>query len=1062
MCQLLQAFPWSISTNGMKNNMPDKQYLINRLAQDLIGPLKDDELLFSYPTDVYLTGILFPPKSDIADEECDELQAEGGVGHDTNVQGKGEVSLATVKRPASAGISFVVNNSKTPVINIEVRGAIYRQEEESAKLVEENGVGIRKVPWRRKAFNTSISTIALDLGSKDYPPSVTGIEGLGLHIRTSIWDTRLLVTVAMINQHKVPEVYERTSYEEISFFQTELEVTTALGTQFCSKPLAGSAIDEDTRMAQLIYRDVKEYAVGHTCSAYWEESENHISKVFSTWLPSSKVKSMSSEGVREFRPLSEQGVLSTKWLSESSGDELVAGLRKLPNLYFEWYTAQAKQIDDLEDGLKEQAYKHINNADNVRNRIEQAINLIEKDKQVETAFRLANKAIQLQRTWAAPSEEDALVWYPFQLGFFLLTLESVADEHHEDRNVADLLWFPTGGGKTEAYLGLVAFTLFLRRMRYGEAGAGVASFMRYTLRLLTVQQFQRAAALICACDALRQHHEMPVDIQENLTSIPFSLGLWVGADTTPNKFKNAVVAMADSAAKNRPDQLKYCPRHINTLLKWHVDKSRQEVTAHCDDPKCLWHKNPLPIWTIDENIYEKKPSLVIGTIDKFAQIARNPKTTQLFGHNSIYRQPDLIIQDELHLISGPLGTLAGIYEVAIDKLCSHGTVIPKIIASTATIRQASAQIRALFNRDTCLFPPPILDARNSGFAIEDKDSPSRQYLGITTAGRSAKFALQAVAASLMQGVTSDVISDDARDDFWTMVTYFNSLRELGGALVLMQDDVSNSLIDYAARRGELPRSISEPMELTSRVSSSEIKNYLDQLATKYNEPGACDVVLASNMLSVGVDVPRLGTMIVNGQPKGVAEYIQSTSRVGRRRGGPGGLVLTIYNNAKCRDRSHFETFSSWHLALYREVEATSVTPFAPRSREKALHAILVILARHLIPELNEGVSVVGDYQDKLEEFIEYIVDRAEDIDPEEAQNVNYDLQGFLEQWIGNGSVYTQYWSDRAFNRSLMLSAEKAAEIKSRSGVYKGRAIPTPNSMRNVEPSCLYVLEEKLR
>ena len=1042
--------------------MPDKQNLINRLTQDLLGPLEEQELLGYYPSDVYLTGILFPQKSDIAPEDSDQLQAEGGVGNETNDTSKDEVSLATVKRPASAGISFVVESNEVPVINITVHGAVYFLDEAAAVITEKGGEQIEKFSWRRKAIKANLDLVPLNFSSQDYEPSQTGVEGLGMHIRTSAWGERILVTVAMINQYKLPEDYERASFEEICFFQTELEVTPAGNTIFCARPLGGSAIDEDTRMAQLIYRDVKEYAVGHTCSAKWIEKNNAVSKVSTTWLPSSNVKSMSSEGVAEFETLSKENILSTLWLAETSGDNLISGLRKLPKLYRQWYLTQEEQIDGLDSDLQAQAKLHIKNAESVSRRINATIDLIANDKQVETAFRLANKAMQLQRQWAEPKEKKALVWRPFQLGFFLLTLESVADEKHEDRHIADLLWFPTGGGKTEAYLGLIAFTLFLRRMRYGESGAGVASFMRYTLRLLTVQQFQRAAAMICACDALRQGDDVPRDIKEKLTDIPFSLGLWVGSDTTPNKFKDAKIAMADANAHNRPNQLKYCPRHIDTLLTWSVDEANKKIIAKCDNSSCLWHTKPIPIWTVDENIYEQKPSLVIGTIDKFAQIARNKNTIHLFGCNSTFRQPDLIIQDELHLISGPLGTLAGIYEIAIDKLCSNGDVVPKIIASTATIRQASSQIRDLFNRGTCLFPPPILDARNSGFAVEDRTDPGRKYLGITTAGRSAKFALQAAAASLMQAVASDDISDAVRDDFWTMVTYFNSLRELGGALVLMQDDVGKSITDYASRRKEQVRRISDPMELTSRVSSSEIKEYLDQLNIKENEQGACDVVLASNMISVGVDVPRLGAMLVNGQPKGIAEYIQATSRVGRRRGGPGGLVLTVYNNAKCRDRSHFETFSTWHMALYREVEATSVTPFAPRAREKALHAALVIMARHLIPGLNTSVANAKDYQTELEDFIEYIVKRVKVIDPEESQNVEYALQGFLEKWLGSASAYKQYWNDGAYNKSLMLSAEKAAELKSRSGAYHGRAIPTPNSMRNVEPGSLYILEEKLR
>lgn len=1034
--------------------MSDKDRLIKRLTQDLLGPLAENEMLFSYPSDVYLTGILFPPQSAIAPEDADQLQAEGRQ-DDAGDPSRDEVSLATVKRPASAGISFVVESDEAPVINISVNAAIYRRESESA---DENG----NKPWRRQPVTARLKGVSLDFSSQDFSPSQTGVSGLGLHIRTSSWENRLLVTVAMINEHRLPEEYERDSYEEICFFQTSLAVRCAEGSRFCPRPLGGSAMDEDTRMAQLIYRDVKEYAVGHTCSATWTEVGNQVDSVRSTWIPSSKVLSMSSEGVEEFRPLTERNILNTSWLAENHGDELISGLKRLPSLYQQWYESESHKIDCLDEALQPQAKEHIRHADAVRERMENAIALIERDLQVQQAFRLANRAIQLQRRWGSPGDKSALVWRPFQLGFFLLTLESVADETHPDRSVADLLWFPTGGGKTEAYLGLIAFTLFLRRMRYGKAGAGVASFMRYTLRLLTVQQFQRAAAMISACDAIRQGLEVPSDIRVDLKKIPFSLGLWVGADTTPNNFSKAKEAIKDPGAKNRPDQLKYCPQHIDTRLTWHVDDQRQEVYATCDNPDCLWHRSSLPIWTVDDNIYARQPSLVIGTIDKFAQIARKKETTALFGRGTSCRQPDLIIQDELHLISGPLGTLSGVYEVAIDRLCSNGTVIPKIIASTATIRQASSQIRDLFNRETCLFPPPILDAANSGFAIEDRTDPGRQYLGITTAGRSAKFALQAAAASLMQAVKSNDISDLCKDDFWTLVTYFNSLRELGGALVLMQDDVGNSLIDYAGRRNEAPRTLAEPMELTSRVSSSKIKEYLDQLARRFNEQGACDVVLASNMISVGVDVPRLGAMIVNGQPKGIAEYIQATSRVGRRRGGPGGLVLTIYNNAKSRDRSHYETFRTWHMALYREVEATSVTPFAPRAREKALHATLVIMARHLIPELNHRASEVGRYNEELEEFIDCIVQRADQIDKEETTFVEDLLHDFVEKWQGSASAYKYYWNDRAYSKSLLISAEKAAELKSRFGSYTGRAIPTPNSMRNVEPSSLYVLAEKLR
>jgi superfamily II DNA/RNA helicase len=310
----------------------------------------------------------------------------------------------------------------------------------------------------------------------------------------------------------------------------------------------------------------------------------------------------------------------------------------------------------------------------------------------------------------------------------------------------------------------------------------------------------------------------------------------------------------------------------------------------------------------------------------------------------------------------------------------------------------------------------------------------------------------------MQSVASRQFPDDTRDDFWTLVSYFNSLRELGGSLVLMQDDVADSGRHYAAKRGESPRTVAEIMELTSRVSSTELKDYLEQLERQCDQPGSCDVVLASNMISVGVDIPRLGVMIVHGQPKGAAEYIQATSRVGRRRGGPGGLVLTIYNNAKARDRSHFEAFCSWHAALYRDVEATSVTPFAPRARQKAMHAALVILSRHLVGDLADDVKNISAHMDQLRDFTDYLVDRAKRIDPDEALNTERELENFLEMWQANASAFTSYWNDKSPNKSLLISAEQAAEIRVRRGGFDFRSTPTPNSMRNVEPGTLFKLK----
>ncbi len=314
---------------------------------------------------------------------------------------------------------------------------------------------------------------------------------------------------------------------------------------------------------------------------------------------------------------------------------------------------------------------------------------------------------------------------------------------------------------------------------------------------------------------------------------------------------------------------------------------------------------------------------------------------------------------------------------------------------------------------------------------------------------------------LLQASTDGTIPEGERDDFWTLVTYFNSLRELGGSLVLMQDDTPKSIDLYAGRRGEGPRVTAPPLELTSRVSQTEIKDILETLETACGSPGCCDILLSSNMISVGVDVPRLGMMIVNGQPKGIAEYIQATSRVGRRFDGPGGLVVTTYNNAKARDRSHFETFATWHAALYREVEATSVTPFAARARQKALHATIVVLARHLVSGLRAEPGAIRHHDAVVREFADNIADRAKSVDQSEVVAVEDALHDFIENWAIHADGMRFYWSDYRDGESLLISAERAAEIQSKRGTYTGRARPTPNSMRNVEASTLFRLKEGL-
>jgi hypothetical protein len=1058
---------------------------LDRLNIDLIGPSAADEVLEPpdpwrrvYPSDVYLTGILFPRGSFSGPETDDSLAAEGAqdVEEDTVAD---ETPASATLRPSVAGCSFAASSKHgIPEVLFSLKCGTYRYDEleiivpassKAAPLSEpqsgpEETIKRKVIVWRRTDHIVSLPPERVNYAHHRIPLDDHGLPGLSIRVRTAPWSSGVLLTATVVNEFEQSKDDDRADTEEKCFFQVRLEVRPAAQTLLPARPSWKSSTDEEGRMAELLYRDAKEFAVGHTCSAEWnvDESGKHAEYVSTTWIPTTRVRDTSTTGDKVFESLNadkDLKPLSASWLAEDHAPELVKALELIPKAYDRWIAGEMERVAALPELLRSQARKHLEQCTRVSRRILDAINLVGNDRLVYAAFRLANRAMLIQRKWLNPHETD-LMWRPFQIAFILLTLPSVSRKDVGDRKVMDLLWFPTGGGKTEAYLGLIAFLLFYRRLSNrgaDEKGAGVATLMRYTLRLLTTQQFQRAAALICACEFLRRGPALPEKLRDAFGSKPFSLGLWVGQDAVPNEVETALDALQQNAA-NTPAQLERCPCCAEKL-RWHGNNERSAVLVRCDNVACDigGTLQTLPIWTVDEDVYRETPSLVIGTVDKFAQIVRNTSSTALFGLGTPFDGPDLIVQDELHLISGPLGTMTGVYEVAIDQLCTRDGVGPKIIGSTATIRRAGDQIRALFNRETRQFPPPGIDAGNSCFAVQDDERPGRLYVGVTTAGRSAKFGLQAVSASLLQS-SQPLTKDGERDAYWTLVVYFNALRELGGALVLTQDDVPATVGDYAARRREAPRKIRVVEEMTSRVTQLRVREMLDELKLAANVGGVIDVLLASNMISVGVDIPRLGLMVVNGQPKTIAEYIQATSRVGR--GNVSGLIVGVYNNNKARDRSHFESFRTWHATLYREVESTSVTPFASRARDRGLHAVLVALVRHLSKGMLESPRLSAAAEQDCGNYMATILDRVSRVDPDEIAATSGQLASMLDDWKRRTNLKS-YWNDRAFKSSLLMSAERAAALRA-TGRLPGAAWPTPNSMRSVEPGTPFVLVERLQ
>ena len=1059
------------------NHSSDDQNLVHcRLVEDLIGPYQPDEELHSRPSDCYLTGVLWPMLTQMSGEDDDKLGMASSNSETDVDRERDSVHVQSMRKPSVAGLSFCVGSNKSPMVDVAVEFATYAPRQRKRNDKDET-VWCRKPHALKRTLDVSDNG-PLALIEEKLDESRLNIK---LNVRSIDYQDSKLVTLTVVNESQ-PMHDTRKSKESATIFQVSIDVTACEGTALVPKPgrkelfetrkdkqgaQLGNFSDRDS--AALLYRNVFEYAVGHVCSARWKSSNKRYEGkptaecVSTTWIPSARVYPVDPNGHQILRD-SIRGQhlfdnLSAKTIANETPANLKKGLHSFCDAYGQWLDGQRKRIDSPDDvsvELRHVAVSQLSRCESALKRMKNSADAISEDNRLRRAFQLANFAMDVQYEWShRNSEGKTLKWRPFQLAFLLLSAPSTVNRDHPDREFMDLLWFPTGGGKTEAYLALIACLAVYKRLSGDPLDhRGVYALMRYTLRLLTTQQFARAAAMIVALEAMRTGRiPMPEGLSLQGTD-PFSIGLWVGGDATPNNRKVALQSRGGDTSISSPKQLAKCPACGGELI-WKLEVSNSPISPECETDDCCV-RGVLPVYTVDDDIYDRRPTLLIGTTDKFAQVVREGRTNGLFGIQD-KNPPELILQDELHLISGPLGTIAGIYETAFDLMFMRDRKKSKIVGSTATINMATEQVRALFDREAFQFPPPAIDHNDSGFAVVDTGNiaRARKYLGVSTAGRSAKFVLQAVSGSLLQTAFAAFKDSDRKDAYWTLVGYFNSLRELGGALVLMRDDVTDSIDLYAKRRDEDARLHPYVEELTSRRTQSEILDMLQELEVGRDDGGAIDAVLATNMISVGVDISRLALMLVAGQPKSIAEYIQSTSRVGRA--DVAGLIVSVLNNAKARDRSHYETFKSWHMALYKDVEATSVTPFASRARDRALHAALVASVRHLVPEMLENPTLGNQHDEKIGEIVDYIVERAKRIDPDET-SVRQELDALLERWRIMKPEF--YWKNKSTNTSLLQSAEQAAE-RTAAGHGESSAWPTLNSMRTVEPATPFRMTHRL-
>lgn len=1007
--------------------------LVAQLRRDLLGPGADDEVLSQDPPiTAYPIGVLFPRAAGNSAEEelAADIAEEAGLDDAPMLKRRDiedpapdlGISLANDRRPSSMGLTFAVDPLVARNIVITTEAAAYDPVDAegrpvAAKRSEARSTSEQNERWQRRPL--TFPSVTVDVTKPGVQPEEPVSDEVSIRalVRKASPDGTVTVTVTLINEKRVGE---QELQDAFSLFQPRLTVRTpAAELAFVDRQPPSGAADTEQATSRLLHRHAPTFAMGHGCAADWDWTPPPvgapilgpaaIAEVRTEFVPTHEVL------LTDSNPEIDASALTMHGLATRSDSEVLAAIEGLLAGYEDWIGRKRSEAEGLADTpFGTAALEQIESCGVAIDRMRRGIRLLADRDQPEImrAFKLANEAMAQQRarsSWVkngrtGTPDTTSGRWRPFQISFVLLCLEGIVDPAHEDRKVADLLWFPTGGGKTEAYLGLIAFTTFLRRMRLEEDGAGVTVLMRYTLRLLTLQQFERATILICAMEQMRLADEELLGVE------PISIGMWVGQSATPNKLNIAADSLVElrkgkSLQEKNPVQLHACP-WCGTRIDAHqyeVDEEARRMHVRCPDPSCDFREG-LPVHLIDEAIYDARPTLVIATVDKFASMPWREKTAALFNRDRADRTPppELIVQDELHLISGPLGTLTGLYETAVDVLADQ----PKVIASTATIRRAGDQGKALFARRVSQFPPAGLDSRDSWFAVEtpSEHKASRQYVGLLTPSTSQSTLLIRTYATLLHQANRADTSREVRDAYWTLVGYFNSLRLLAAADLQVRDDVEAYLEFQADRDGTEKRTIMEMTELTSRATSSEIPARLKQIERRYPHDETVDVLLATNMISVGVDIDRLGLMAVMGQPQTTAEYIQATSRVGRSHPG---LVAVMLNSARSRDRSHYENFLHFHSALYREVESTSVTPFSARSRDRGLHAVIVALARILIPTArpNDGAGRIDEFRDELQDKIRPILlSRVWDIDRDEHEATAHAFDEFVDWWAGEAEA----------------------------------------------------------
>lgn len=1093
------------------------------------------------------------------DEEDNEAGFAGELGGgDDDTAEDFEVTSPDIRRPSSLGISFCVklNEDGQIILTLPGQRRFPWQGSDSAPFqlngryesckrlwTDDQGRAKNEPMWRRHPAVLAGTEIVIDRNElkneQTIRRDVIMPKSSPISLRIEVFPRRMkkeentwLLTVVLRNS--APITGDREPHESV-LYQTYFEVYTKGGElrKYPESERPFGQLDDEEQSLALLYRESATWGIGHGCACGWDAEPAQAPEfLYADVMPAVELPSMTPDILDSN---GERIQLSMRELSALSNDGTGAAWKSLENLsteYRAWIEREHNESTSLDSNLKPVALRHLEVCEQCLARIDAGISLLKSDPLVRSAFRFANLSMLLQQigtkqlkrrplewsgllkrvvphgNYKSPweiyqgSKEDNRLgsWRAFQIAFLLMCLNGSSDGESPDREIVDLIWFPTGGGKTEAYLAVMAFYMFHERLRMLPGGTGPARdgtnvLMRYTLRMLTTQQFQRAASLICAMEFLRRNPDKN-DIGKILGR-RFSLGLWIGRDGSPNKIKDAEIAISAFCRgddKGNPLVLTECPwcraeigKYDGTRpgtipeKQWNFERMKgvtkvatEGPLLHCSDNQCSFgledSEDWLPVEVIDERIFRNPPSLVISTADKLAMIAYRPAAGALFGRrirggqpHQEFLPPGLIIQDELHLISGPLGTMYALYEGIFERMCSYQQdgkwIKPKLISSTATIRGAAEQVQALYARPhTNLFPGPGLNMGDSFFGQYARDKNKklcngRLYLGIHASDYGSVLTTQvrAFSSSLFRPFSFD---SELRDPWWTLLAFYNSIRELGGAKTLFDSDIRSRLKFMFNREGfahDVRRKLPIIEELTSRLSQSEIVGMMDRLSTPYEDTEhdrTLDACLASNIIEVGVDIDRLSLMGVVGQPKTTATYIQVTGRVGRRWKDRAGLILMIYNPSKSRDRSHFEQFHSYHRRLYERVEPTSATPFALSAIQRGLSGAILAWARQYS---DASVRNVDAYADAVEVAYQLLIERCKAVQTSddlerslsEMERVRDEL---CQKWDSNPQDWEKYPPDRDGEYLMLWPGQYATLLQKRNG------LQIPSSMRQVDGS----------